>query len=263
MVPQSLSVDLGFSPVEFALVIGIRFGGSDFDLTAPHEISEDSFYHRVLGGEPTRLGELFARFMSFDLGLRVDDYVKVAKVLVLYNMFIGYDQPHNIDSWIWSLVEDDDRFDSFPWEAYSYRVLMHYMTVIPKTAEGLASRKKKSYHFYGLIWVLQVWAYEAIRPLGELCGKVTSPLAVPRCLRWTFPRKAVSFGDIFKREVDCLVVLETNNSEIGMTHYLSTQSADVLVVQYTVTRNRVVRPTYQAVAGESRSDRASNPSRPS
>ncbi|KAH6801970.1 hypothetical protein C2S51_033416 [Perilla frutescens var. frutescens] len=157
--------NIKFSPSEFALVTGLQFGGSDFDPSASYEIHRRSFYYRELNKTPLRVNDLLERFRTYSLGDDIMDYVMVANVLFLHTMIFGYDQTHMIDDWVWVLVEDQDRWNSFPWGAYAFSLLQHYMGLVPSTEVELRRKFKKtkekarlSYHFYGPVWALLVWA---------------------------------------------------------------------------------------------------------
>ncbi|KAH6759328.1 hypothetical protein C2S51_019563 [Perilla frutescens var. frutescens] len=120
------------------------------------------------------------------------DYILIANVLFLHTMIFGYDQTHMIDDWVWVLVEDQDRWNSFPWGAYAFSLLQHYMGLVPSTDVELRRKFKKteekaslSYHFYGPVLALLVWAYEALPRLGAHCAQVSSPATLPRCSKWT------------------------------------------------------------------------------
>ncbi|KAH6790040.1 hypothetical protein C2S51_005046 [Perilla frutescens var. frutescens] len=131
-----------------------EFGGSDFDPSASHQISRRSFYSRELHKTPLRVKDLLERFRTYSLGDDLMDYVMVANVLFLHTMIFGYDQTHMIDDWVWVLAEDRDRWNSFPWGAYAFSLLTHYMSLVPSTEVELRRKFKKmeekarlSYHF--------------------------------------------------------------------------------------------------------------------
>ncbi|KAH6788591.1 hypothetical protein C2S51_003597 [Perilla frutescens var. frutescens] len=136
--------NIRFSPSEFALVNGLQFGGSNFDLSASYEIPRRSFYSRELNKTPLRVKVLLERFRTYSLGDDVMDYVLVANVLFVHTMIFGYDQTHMTDDWVWVLVEDQDRWNSFPWGAYAFSLLTHYMSLVPSTEVELRRKFKKN-----------------------------------------------------------------------------------------------------------------------
>ncbi|KAH6821739.1 hypothetical protein C2S53_018371 [Perilla frutescens var. hirtella] len=236
--------NIRFSPIEYALVTGLMFGGSDFDPYVDHRIPQCSFYSRVLSCTPIKISDLYKRFITYNLGDDPSDYVKVANVLFLYNMLIGYDQPRTIDNWVWVLVEDTDRWKFFPWGSYSFGVLLNYMRRIPLTeADFDTTSNRRTYHFYGPVWALQIWAYEAIPRVGRHCAEVVSEVAIPRCLKWKFFNKVVRIGTLFSEdELMCHVCLEPTEYERDLRYFKSTQLENLVGVPYVVKLQRKKRP---------------------
>ncbi|KAH6805609.1 hypothetical protein C2S51_030440 [Perilla frutescens var. frutescens] len=228
--------NIRFSHIEYALVTGLMFGGSDFDPSAKHHVYRDCFYSCVLKHQSIKLSDLFHRYMNFLLGDDGYDYLKVANVLFLYNMLYGYDQPHVIEDWVWVLVEDTDRWKSFPWGSYSFGLLLNYMRRIPVTESDFATTSScRTYHFYGSVWALQIWAYEAVPRLGQHCAILVSAAAKPRCLKWKFFDKRIRIGTLFKEEsFQCHVFLEVSDSELEMPYFRSTQRENPLGMRFVV-----------------------------
>ncbi|KAH6817920.1 hypothetical protein C2S51_001523 [Perilla frutescens var. frutescens] len=138
------------------------------------------------------------------------DYVMVVNVLFLHTMILGYDQTHMIDDWVWVLVEDQDRWNSFPWGAYAFSLLEHYMSLVPSTEVELKRKFKKteekqrlSYHFYGPVWALL-----------QLC----------------------------------FIYLEPSEHEVAMSYYRSVLLRDCMGVTYEAQRNKRIKTTYQELA---------------
>lgn len=142
-----------FSCTEYALVTGLNFGSSTFD---PHEAHEmpNGIYQRLLGAAPISIKDLEKKFIGQHIGGSADDYLKVANILVLYLMLIGYDTRRHIEEWVWVLVEDAAQWNSFPWGAYTFQVLMHYIRTLPIHPSDLSA--KNSYGFHGPVFALQV-----------------------------------------------------------------------------------------------------------
>ncbi|KAL6571050.1 hypothetical protein OROGR_000600 [Orobanche gracilis] len=126
------------------------------------------------------------------------DALKVAKVLCVCYLLFGVDGGKRIaDRWLWTLVEDQTRWESFPWVGYSYHILVTYLREIPtKVSAGLDPR----YHFYGNIYAIMIWACEAIHSLGSKCGTIigASFIQRPRCTRWKLKKLGnVAFTTFF------------------------------------------------------------------
>ncbi|KAL6497824.1 hypothetical protein OROHE_026851 [Orobanche hederae] len=97
------------------------------------------------------------------------DALKVAKVLCVCYLIFGVDGGKRIaDRWLWMLVEDQTRWESFPWGLYSYQILVTCLSDVPtEVPAGL----DPSYHFmvtYTLLW-LQIWIgyFEVLSPTPE------------------------------------------------------------------------------------------------
>ncbi|KAH6815760.1 hypothetical protein C2S51_020580 [Perilla frutescens var. frutescens] len=95
------------------------------------------------------------RFKELGMTRDAADYVKVANILFVYRMILCLDQYRYVDPWVWALAEDVERWNTFPWGAYSYQSLMHYIGLIPRTREAMGGKGSGQYHFYGPIWALQ------------------------------------------------------------------------------------------------------------
>ncbi|KAH6818896.1 hypothetical protein C2S51_002499 [Perilla frutescens var. frutescens] len=215
------------------------------------KISRRSFYSRELNKTPLRVKDLLERFMTYSLGDDLMDYVMVANVLFLHTMIFGYDQTYMIDDWVWVLAEDRDRWNSFPWGAYAFSLLTHYMSLVPSTKMELRRKFKKteenarlSYHFYKPVWALLVWAYEALPRLGAHSAQVPAPDALSRCLKWAFKTKTARLGTLFSDEQLCFIYLQSSEHEMATPYYRSVLLGDCMGVTYEAQRNKRMKPTY-------------------
>lgn len=171
-----------FGHVEFALVTGLNFGPSEVDTTCDYDLSHVRAFHLFTGGGDITVGKLFEKFC--DERRRLDDptgesYFRVAHVLVLYLFLLAYDPNHYVDSWVWALLGDMKYFNDFPWGAYTFLTLEHYVKNI--------SRNTK-YHFNGAAWAFHVWSLEIMPELADVVAQKVEDQedAHPRFLRWKF-----------------------------------------------------------------------------
>ncbi|KAL6494097.1 hypothetical protein OROGR_032006 [Orobanche gracilis] len=199
-----------FSRFEYALVTGMRFGDSDFDIHGDDVHIEGSVYDRypILSSGGQMLDRICDRFATGYFRQQSGDTLKVAKVLCVSYLLFGFDGgKHIADRWLWTLVEDQTRWESFPWGGYSYQILVTYLREIPiEVPAGL----DPSYHFYGNIYAIMIWACEAIPSLGSKCGNIlgASFIQRPRCTRWKLKKLGpVSFTTFFDDQIDCFEVL--------------------------------------------------------
>ncbi|KAH6819809.1 hypothetical protein C2S53_007316 [Perilla frutescens var. hirtella] len=192
---------LRFGPSEYNLVSGVRFDGSTFDPNGDHIVPSRSVYHRLFEGKRTTVKQMEDRFKAERMARDAPDYVKVANILFVYRMILCLDQYRVVDPWVWALAEDVERWNSFPWDAYSYQMLMHFIGLVPRTRQAMGGKGSGQYHFYGPIWALQVWACEVIPELARETGVHSGQLTLPRCLRWTFSRPATDPATLLQRAV--------------------------------------------------------------
>ncbi|KAL6516644.1 hypothetical protein OROGR_019949 [Orobanche gracilis] len=139
-----------FSRFEYALVTGMRFGDSDFDIHGDDVHIEGSVYDRypILSSGGQMLDRIRDRFATGYFRQQSGDALKVAKV------------PAGLDP---------------------------------------------SYHFYGNIYAIMIWACEAIPSLGSKCGNIlgASFIQRPRCTRWKLKKLGpVAFTTFFDDQMD-------------------------------------------------------------
>lgn len=144
--------NIRFSPKEYALITGLRFGSSSFDPLGSHEMPKGGVCKRFFKGRPITVKELWKNFNLQRVGRSSEDYLKVAYILALYLMVLGYGQPKMVDQWVWVLAEDLDSWNRFPWGAYTYQALVHYVSFLPKSR----ACSGELYYFIGPAWALQV-----------------------------------------------------------------------------------------------------------
>ncbi|KAL6495809.1 hypothetical protein OROGR_030372 [Orobanche gracilis] len=198
-----------FSRFEYALVIGMQFGDSDFDIHGDDVHIEGSVQQS-------------------------GDALKVAKVLCVCYLLFGFDGgKHIADRWLWTLVEDQTRWESFPWGGYSYQILVTYLRKIPiEVSAGL----DPSYHFYGNIYAIMIWACEAVPSLDSKCGNIlgASFIQRPRCTRWKLKKLGhVAFTTFFDDQIDCFEVLVPTPEEEEEPYMMSICDEASERVQYT------------------------------
>ncbi|KAL6546063.1 hypothetical protein OROGR_009937 [Orobanche gracilis] len=165
-----------FSRFEYALVTGMRFGDSDFDIHGDDVHIEGSVYDRypILSSGGQMLDRIRDRFATGYFRQQSGDALKVAKLSM---------------------------------GGYSYQILVTYLREIPiEVPAGL----DPSYHFYGNIYAIMIWACEAIPSLGSKCGNIlgASFIQRPRCTRWKLKKLGpIAFTTFFDDQIDCFEVL--------------------------------------------------------
>ncbi|KAL6535037.1 hypothetical protein OROMI_026411 [Orobanche minor] len=147
------------------MITGLHFGNSTFHPQDDHLLRSDGLFCRLFYVKNIKVSVMRKRFNARDFGRDIRDYVKIANLLIDYYFILCRDDMM-VETWAWALVEDFEQWGMFPWGSYAYGVLSYYIGNVAMK-EG---QEHKDYHFYGLVWALQIWSYEMILALGEQCG---------------------------------------------------------------------------------------------
>ncbi|KAH6758941.1 hypothetical protein C2S51_019176 [Perilla frutescens var. frutescens] len=94
-----------------------------------------------------------------------------------------------------------------------------------------------SYHLYGPMWALQIWAYETIPTLGREAAHYAYPNSIPRMLAWKFSTSSeLDFGFIFGPEFSYLEMMVSAN-EAEQDYYMSIQRGEIFGVRFLIVEN--------------------------
>ncbi|KAL6492653.1 hypothetical protein OROGR_033222 [Orobanche gracilis] len=175
-----------FSRFEYALVTGMRVGDSDFDIHGDDVHIEGSVYDRypILSSGGQMLDRIRDRFATGYFRQQSGDALKVAK------------------------VEDQTRWESFPWGGIFVS---------------------------DIVTISMIWACEAIPSLGSKCGNIlgASFIQRPRCTRWKLKKLGpVSFTTFFDDQIDCFEVLVPTPEEEEEPYMMSISDEASERVQY-------------------------------
>ncbi|KAL3625720.1 hypothetical protein CASFOL_030249 [Castilleja foliolosa] len=162
-----------FSKYEYALVTGLRFGPTNFDPNADNEIRKDGVYRKFIDPH-NKFSKKGAKY-TFVLNLfnnppkelrrskERESLLKIAKVLFVHGFLVAIDTRYRIANWVWSLVENENECETFPWVAYSFQILMYRM----KNAKVKAG-DKDNYHIYGFSHAfLDIQCFEKLEPTKQ------------------------------------------------------------------------------------------------
>ncbi|KAL6570967.1 hypothetical protein OROGR_000517 [Orobanche gracilis] len=207
-----------FSRFEYALVTGMRFRDSNFDIHGDDVHIEGSVYDRypILSSGGQMLDRIRDRFATGYFRQQSGDALKVAKVLCVSYLLFG-----------------PDSLGELSMGGYSYHILVTYLREIPiEVPAGL----DPSYHFYGNIYAIMIWACEAIPSLGSKCENIlgASFIQRPRCTRWKLKKLGpVAFTTFFDDQIDCFEVLIPTPEEEEEPYMMSICDEASERVQYT------------------------------
>ncbi|KAL6518603.1 hypothetical protein OROGR_019105 [Orobanche gracilis] len=196
-----------FSRFEYALVTVMRFGDSDFDIHGDDVHIEGSVYDRypILISRGQMLDPIRDRFATRYFRQQSGDALKEAHCL-----------PVVVDA-----GRGPDSMGELSMGGYSYQILVTYLReVSTEVPTGL----DPSYHFYGNIYAIMIWACGAIPSLGSKCGTILrdSFIQQPRCTRWKLKKLGhVAFTTFFDDQIDCFEVLSSTHEEEQESYMLS------------------------------------------
>lgn len=190
--------DIRFGPQEFCLITGLHFGPSNFNPNVRnHVIPRTSLFYTKYNGNAIKVKRLLNDFKNLDIRLgSPDQYLSAANLLMYYFMILCRDD-HSVDDWAWTLVEDRERWDSFPWGSWAFQILCHQLGVAKKDPIEIGGEARAAYHLYGPVWAFDLWAYEAIPALGRACGKRVNADDTPRLRRWETWTSHLDFSGFF------------------------------------------------------------------
>lgn len=104
-----------------------------------HNLVVSGVYSQFFLGQTIQLKDLLDRFTRKVVDENYqDNYLKIANI---FNIVLS-----------WVLVDNLDIWNAFPWGAYTYGTLTHYILKLPTIKKGMKGR----YYFYGSGWVLRV-----------------------------------------------------------------------------------------------------------
>ena len=144
-----------FSKYEFCLVTGLKFGGPS-NIPSFNSIPvRGGVYQRYWPTMDVNVTRLNQRFIEpgavFQKPL---DAFKIALVLFVETFLFGSDYRKKVSSWLFSLVEELEQFNRFPWGKHVYQRTFQYLYKgIRSPQPGTDSVR---WHLYGFPIALQV-----------------------------------------------------------------------------------------------------------
>ncbi|KAL3637392.1 hypothetical protein CASFOL_018560 [Castilleja foliolosa] len=206
-----------FSKYEYALVTGLRFGPTNFDPNEDYEIQTNGVYRKFIdpenefGKKGAEYEFVFQWFKKAPKNKKTRaSLLKIAKVLFVHGFFYAIDKRQRIANWLWELVEREDEWETFPWGAYSFQILMFRM-------KNAAVKPQDNYHIFGFSHAFMHFILEAVPGLTDIITSKTKHKCVqPRLLKRLFLKKSVKLYLNFfdKQDIQCHEKLEPTEQEL-------------------------------------------------
>ncbi|XVF44570.1 hypothetical protein PTKIN_Ptkin02bG0135600 [Pterospermum kingtungense] len=190
-------------------------------IIALYQPRDDGLWMKIFKGLQISTKDLWDRFKKGEFKENRDVAIKVALVLLAELVLMAGDGRGCVRSWVWELVDNRDAWDKFPWGKYVFQMTLHYLNKIQSPPpRSQKSVNKINYNFYGFPITLQVWAYEAIKELGdEFSDSYNGDDFLPRFCRWKLPKYNIQLGDFFKRKLTCNRFLSLSLVEEGTSYW--------------------------------------------
>ncbi|KAL3615949.1 hypothetical protein CASFOL_040243 [Castilleja foliolosa] len=229
---------LGRVDYEYALVTGLRFGPTDFDPNVKYEYPAGGVFKRR----------------------NCDETKMIAKLLFVCGFLLELDLwgSKAIPKWLWVLVEDKDRWESFPWGSYTFQILYSKIELV-SDEQPVEANKKFAYHFYGNSHAFVHWVFLAVPSLVEYLNisENKSPEAQrPRLLKWALPSYSKNIVEFFDNQtpVECKDELKPTVEEENSYPWLIYLSDDVQTHVKHIVHGSIVSTPKTSVRRRARTD---------
>ena len=179
VVPLTFDVrgyELKFGREEFCLVTGLRFGVEfkDFLKGRPTPFRRRVFSSEYDGCNIT-VGMVQQKLYSKDFDrLSDNDAVRLSLVGLLMLVLLGRESNYKVDNWIWSLVDNLDAWNMYPWGNVVWRTLYSQLA-------GACDKRLEAF-------------YATERPPADETGKSTNPKYTLQGFQWAFKVRLLIFG---------------------------------------------------------------------
>ncbi|KAL3638031.1 hypothetical protein CASFOL_018479 [Castilleja foliolosa] len=205
------NMNMRLSPVR------LRFGPTNFDPNEDYEIKTNGVYRTFIDpdNEFGKKGEeyefVFQWFKKAPKNKKTRaSLLKIAKVLFVHGFFYAIDKRQRIANWLWELVEREDEWETFPWGAYSFQILMFRM-------KNAVVKPQDNYHIFGFSHAFMHFIAETVPGLANIITSKTKHKCVqPRLLKRLFLKKSLKLYLIFfyKQDIQCHEKLEPTEQEL-------------------------------------------------
>ena len=137
------------------MLIRLKFEGRSYFLTYNNNIVEGGVLQRYWPNGKINVTSLQNRLC--EQGVRFEhreDPLKIALVLFVERFLFGADYKKIVSPWLFTLVEDIEQFNSFPWRKFVFQMTLHYLN--NASCSPKPENNQIRWHFYWFPIVLQV-----------------------------------------------------------------------------------------------------------
>ncbi|KAL3645806.1 hypothetical protein CASFOL_010986 [Castilleja foliolosa] len=183
--------------VDFALVTGLSFG------SYPVRLTRSDFHDRVFGKDhgSIKVGDISDKLKTFsEMEGEGETCLKLGMLLVVYGVLLAQSHSKKLDEHYIHLADTFEALNDYPWGRVAFEFLKTRTHDTMKDRVSTFKEKKcEKFDVHGFFHALQVWAYEVIPTVAEVCAVKTSPKETPRLARWKTVDKVVLADDLKKK----------------------------------------------------------------
>ena len=146
---------LRFSKYEFCLLTELKFKGQTHFPTYNNNIIEGGVLQRYWPNGKVDVTTVENRLC--EQGARFDhrkDPMKIVLILFVERFLFSANYRKTISPWLFSLAEDIEQFNSFPWGKFVFQMTLHYFNNASRAPKPRKDQMR--WHFYVFPIVLQV-----------------------------------------------------------------------------------------------------------
>ncbi|KAL3650870.1 hypothetical protein CASFOL_007273 [Castilleja foliolosa] len=214
--------------VDFALVTGLAFG------SYPVPSTKSMFCNRVFGvdNNNVRISDLEFQLGRFsEMEGEGEICLKLVMLYVVFGVLLGQSYSKKVDVKYIHLADNFDALNDYPWGRVAFDFLKSRThDIMEEKLSKLLVTKYQQFDVHGFIQALQVWAYEVLPNVADLCAEQIHPNATPRMGRWKTVEKLVTANTLRSKCFPLLAPgdegipikeLKPNNAELRSRYYTS------------------------------------------
>ncbi|XP_052181137.1 uncharacterized protein LOC127794229 [Diospyros lotus] len=188
---------------EFILISGLRFGAIDRESLEPKPIEPESLRARLFPQHKKGVtGDDLELLISTREDMVSEDALKLIYIAVVDMFLLGQDERGHVDDFLWTMAEDLQAFEMFPWGTYVYSKSQHYIRLATKERK-LTGEGGKKINLYGFVWAFQWWLIEMFPWIQNKWAVRLSDADIPRCRKWLSKKRPQikNYDDCLRKEV--------------------------------------------------------------
>ncbi|XP_052179901.1 uncharacterized protein LOC127793158 [Diospyros lotus] len=187
---------------EFILISGLRFGAIDRESLEPKPIEPESLRARLFPQHKKGVtGDDLELLISTKEDMVSEDALKLIYIAVVDMFLLGQDERGHVDDFLWTMAEDLQAFEMFPWGTYVYSKSQHYIRLATKERK-LTGEGGKKINLYGFVWAFQWWLIETFPWIQNKWAVRLSEADIPRCRKWLSKKRPQikNYDDCLRKE---------------------------------------------------------------